>query len=42
MLTKGTDPNAGDYDGRTALHIAAAQGHLEIAKLLVRQPGISV
>ena len=31
---------AADYDGRTALHVAAAQGAAETAKLLLEQPGI--
>lgn len=25
----GVDPNLGDYDDRTALHLAASNGHLE-------------
>ena len=25
----GVDPNLGDYDNRTALHLAASNGHLE-------------
>ena len=27
--------NVGDYDGRTALHLAAEEGHLEVVKYLV-------
>ncbi|GAB5367418.1 hypothetical protein AAMO2058_001228400 [Amorphochlora amoebiformis] len=30
------DINAGDYDKRTALHLAAAEGNLAVCKLLVR------
>ena len=29
--------SAPDYDGRTALHLAAAEGHLEILQLLIEQ-----
>ena len=29
------DPSAGDYDGRTALHVAAVQGRNEIVELLL-------
>lgn len=32
---KKADPNVGDYDGRTAIHLAAAEGHLEIVKFLL-------
>lgn len=35
FLRDGTDPNAQDGRDATALHIAAAHGHLEIAKLLI-------
>ena len=36
LLNNGVDPNLGDYDSRTALHIAAAEGHDQIAELLMR------
>ncbi|KAI8470071.1 MAG: ankyrin repeat-containing domain protein [Monoraphidium minutum] len=42
-LGAGADPNASDYDKRAALHIAAAEGDLEMVKLLVAQgasPGV--
>ena len=29
------DLNVGDYDGRTALHLAAAEGHEDICKFLI-------
>ena len=31
----GVDLNVGDYDGRTALHLAASEGHLDVVKFLV-------
>lgn len=35
ILDSGTEVNSVDYDRRTALHIAASEGHLEVAKLLL-------
>ena len=32
---KGMDMQKADFDGRTALHIAAAEGHFELVKYLV-------
>jgi ankyrin repeat protein len=37
LLRCGADVNAGDYDARTALHVAAADGNLAAVKLLVEQ-----
>ncbi|KAA0701475.1 Glutaminase liver isoform, mitochondrial [Triplophysa tibetana] len=34
-LLSGADANAVDYDGRSALHVAASEGHLDIIKFLV-------
>ncbi|CAK9168760.1 unnamed protein product [Ilex paraguariensis] len=35
LLDDGTDVNSIDLDGRTALHIAACEGHVDVAKLLL-------
>ena len=35
LLDDGIDVNSIDLDGRTALHIAACEGHVEVAKLLL-------
>lgn len=35
LLDEGIDVNSIDLDGRTALHIAACEGHVEVAKLLL-------
>ena len=33
--------SAPDYDGRTALHLAGAEGHLEIVQLLIEQCNVN-
>lgn len=35
LLSNGMDPNLKDYDYRTPLHVAAAEGLLFMAKLLL-------
>jgi len=39
-LRAGADVNATDYDMRTPLHIACANNQIDIAELLLAQPGI--
>ena len=34
LIKLGADPKDGDYDGRTAYHLAAAEGRLDIVKYL--------
>nr|XP_046249481.1 glutaminase liver isoform, mitochondrial isoform X2 [Scatophagus argus]XP_046249482.1 glutaminase liver isoform, mitochondrial isoform X2 [Scatophagus argus]XP_046249483.1 glutaminase liver isoform, mitochondrial isoform X2 [Scatophagus argus]XP_046249484.1 glutaminase liver isoform, mitochondrial isoform X2 [Scatophagus argus]XP_046249485.1 glutaminase liver isoform, mitochondrial isoform X2 [Scatophagus argus] len=35
----GVDVNAVDYDGRSALHVAAAEGHTEVIRFLLENAG---
>ncbi|XP_066557562.1 glutaminase liver isoform, mitochondrial [Amia ocellicauda] len=35
----GADVHSVDYDGRSALHVAASEGHLEVIKFLVENAG---
>lgn len=35
LLEYGANPDSADYDFRTALHIASAEGYFLVAKLLV-------
>jgi lysophospholipase len=39
-IAAGVDVNATDYDGRTALHVAAAQGSSDTSEILLEQPNI--
>ncbi|XP_036390576.1 glutaminase liver isoform, mitochondrial [Megalops cyprinoides] len=36
----GADMNAVDYDGRSALHVAASEGHLEVIMFLIENAGV--
>lgn len=36
-LANGTDVNAADYDSRTALHLAASEGRVDVVKFLLAQ-----
>lgn len=38
-LLSGADVNAVDYDGRSALHVAASEGRLDVIKFLVENAG---
>jgi ankyrin repeat protein len=35
LVNNGVDPNESDYDGRTAMHLAASEGNREILRYLV-------
>lgn len=38
----GMDMTQADYDGRTALHLASAEGHLEVVKFLVEKCHVDI
>jgi len=43
LLDFGVDPNAGDYDARTALHLSASEGHLPVITFLTsRKANVNV
>jgi len=35
LVMKGTDPDVSDYDGRTPLHLACSEGHIQIVEFLI-------
>lgn len=37
MIRAGCSPSIADYDRRTALHIAASEGHLDAVKVLAEE-----
>jgi hypothetical protein len=37
LVESGADPNLGDYDGRTPLHLAATEGHPDVVAYLLGQ-----
>lgn len=41
LVARGADIDVGDYDGRTAVHLAAATGNAELLELLVKGYGAS-
>lgn len=38
-LLSGADVNAVDYDGRSALHVTASEGRLDVIRFLVENAG---
>jgi len=42
LVKLGVPPKAGDVDGRTALHIAASFGHMDIVNVMVDEFGLDV
>ena len=41
LCASGADLSAADYDGRTGIHLAASEGHLDAVKFLVAK-GVNI
>jgi ankyrin repeat protein len=37
LISAGADPSKPDYDGRTALHVAALRGYEDIVRFLIQR-----
>ena len=35
LIMRGTEIDQSDYDGRTAIHLAASEGHIQIVEFLI-------
>merc|ERR1711935_1226054 len=35
LIMRGTEIEEGDYDGRTAIHLAASEGHIQVVEFLI-------
>ncbi len=35
LIARGAEANLSDYDGRTPLHLAASEGHLDVVQYLI-------
>merc|ERR1719510_386790 len=42
LINMGAHPNTGDYDGRTPLHLAAAEGKMQVLKYLMTVKGANI
>jgi ankyrin repeat protein len=42
LCERGADPNVGDYDHRTCLHLAASVGSVSVVDLLLKKPGMEL
>jgi len=42
LVANGAHPNVGDYDGRTAIHLAASEGNIDVLKYLHTVRGFNI